>query len=241
MPCLPNLYKPLITKGYFQLYPLFLYIIYNKLFLLVVLTLFYLDNFELSKDKLIRYLQIFSPLLGVLLLILIYNDFLSGYSFWNSIGEIKIPKESAKHIEEGAKHIEEGAKHIGKGMSDAAWNIGLGITSGITAATVGKAIAKTSLPPMQKVGAIVVSTAIANASYVGSSAIRSMHSQVPNNNSSGVSNVVNKFVESTDNSPLKDLIFSIDVLNYCSLSLLIILFSIIMFKFFININFRFHK
>ena len=60
------------------------------------------------------------------------------------------------------------------------------------------------------------------------------NSTVQSNSSKGSSDVVSKLVDSSNNSDLANLILSIDMITYACLSLIIILFMLILFKFYLN-------
>lgn len=192
-------------------------------------------------------MQIFSPLLFILLLILSFYDIASNL---NSVLFAIDPKKST-NVSIGAQ-VEIGqdaAKEISKGIGDLGTNIGLAGSIGAVTAGVAKVVAKSTLPPVQKAGLVMLSSAIGAGLHLGTNAIKIMNrkkstkyegSSFTNTSTSeesivnNVSENINKFIDDSINSPLKDLILSIDIINYACLSLIIILFMIILFKFYFN-------
>lgn len=218
--------------------------------------LFYLDDFKLSTNKYIKLLQILSPLFLVLLLILSYYDLISHF---NSFVFATDPSNNPSNpninpnVSIGAK-VEIGqdaAKEISQGISTLGRNIGMAGTVGAVAAASAKVLSKATIPPVQKVGIVLTSAAVGAGIYVGGTALNTFTNyNSSNSNGSGststntttsvdstasnVSDIVNKLMDDSINSPLKDLIFSIDIINYACLSLIIILFMIISFKYYLN-------
>ncbi len=93
------------------------------------ITMFYLDDFGLSKNKYIRLTQILSPLFFVLLIILFYYQ--SIYSF-NNILYVDDPIKNNPNISIGAK-VEIGkdaATELSKGTSNLGSKVGLAVTIG---------------------------------------------------------------------------------------------------------------
>lgn len=119
-------------------------------------------------------------------------------------------------------------------------NIGIAGTVAGVAGAVGKAIAKSSLPPVQK-AAIVIGASIAGGTiHVGTSVINRVvntpYSTITPPTTTNLPNGVNKLVADSDNgySDLMLLILSIDTLTCVCLSLILILFMMILFKFYLN-------
>lgn len=197
------------------------------------ITLLYLDDFNLSNNKYIKISQIISPLLIILLLILIYYESISNV---NNLIFVDNPNKNP-NISIGAKvEVSKEAGHeISKGISNIGYNIGLaGTISAVTAATA-KVVGKSSLPPVQKAGIVIAGAAAGGAIHVASSAINKLNSNknIPDSSTESIT-TVNKFIADSANTPLNDLIFGIEILNYACLSLIIYLFFIILFKFFLN-------
>jgi hypothetical protein len=124
-------------------------------------------------------------------------------------------------------------------------NIGVaGTVAGVSGA-VGKAIAKSSLPPLQKAGIVVGAGIAGGAIHVGTSVINRVvntpyyTTTPPTSTPSTTSNLpdgVNKLMDDSwgGYSDLKLLILSIDTLTCVCLSLFIILFMMILFKFYLD-------
>lgn len=215
---------------------------------------YYLDDFKLSDNPIIRYSQIISPLIIIGLFIYIYFNILELFNI--DVSYISDDKNnSSSSLLEGDKvslnaNIEigkEAGKEISKGISSLGSQIGLGATVAGVSAAVSKGIASSSLPPFQKAAIIVGSAMAGGAIHVGASAINRKNNIINSPNfeskSSSIGDNINKFIDgssSIDHSPIKDLILSIEILNKVSLCLAFILCLQILFKFFLdekNINF----
>jgi hypothetical protein len=142
----------------------------------------------------------------------------------------------------------EAAKHIGQGINTIGSQIGLaGTITGVSTA-VAKGITKSFMPPLQKAAIIVASGLIIG---LGHSIISNVNRKniweenssnvstgiINNNNNNNINSNINKFVDdNVISSPLENLLFDIEALNYICLSLVIILIIQIGFKFFFPQN-----
>lgn len=249
--CLNNIIQSNILGSIFELMVLFgsfvkLYLpfIYSFLFTLSF-TLFYLDDWKLSKNNILKYIQIFTFLsIPAIIMFLFYNITLymdiicmvkEGNSDVDLHGHISVDKEAGKAL--------------GQGLNTIGSQIGLGATVAGVSGAVGKAIIKSPVPPIQKAAIIVGAGVAGGVIHVGASAINRAlskgYSTNPNTsiNSNNVNNLndnISKFLsDSSDNySDLMILILSIDALTSVCLSLVIIMFIMILFKFFLNENIK---
>ena len=201
-------------------------------------TLFYLDHFKLSQNKFIRYLQILTPIWIILGIITLF--YLNTYTFDNNgVLFLNGDKNTSNTVNIG------GNLEVNKDAAEAlARNVGFaGTTAGIAGA-VGKAISKSSLPPVQKAG-IVIASGIAGAGVhlIGSNINKVISSNTTNGSSSTstsstktdlVSKLMDDSGSSPQNSELMNVILGIDMITYACLSLIIILFIIVLFKFYLN-------
>lgn len=202
--------------------------------LFVNFTLFYMDDFKLSENKYIRLFQILTP---VWLLLFVYTLF---YLDILSYNHGALPLDGNKNTNNtvnigGSIEMDrDAAEVIGR-------NIGIaGTVAGVSGA-VGKAIAKSSMPPLQKAGIIVGAGIAGGAIHVGTSVVNRVvntpdytkTSHATTNFSGGI----NKLMPDSGDSGYTDLmllILSIDTLTSVCLGLIIILFIMILFKFFFN-------
>lgn len=205
------------------------------------LTIFYLDDFCLSKNRWIKYGQIIIFVLSILLFIRLIYDGLN-YLIYKSIINIK-PEDNTDITLKGKVVIsKEAGEEIAKGFSNLGSNIGLGATVGATSASVAKVIAKSSIPPVQKTGLIIASAALGGAIHAGVTAINSQTTAVQKlkestvkSSESPISKDINKFIDAGNNdSPLDILLNSISLINTICICLTIILFVQISFKFFMS-------
>jgi hypothetical protein len=159
-------------------------------------------------------------------------DYIKDDSDINVHGHVTLDKEAAKHISNGLNTI---GSQIGLGASI----VGIG-------SAVGKVIAKSSMPPLQKAGIIIGSGLITGFGHSIISNINrnSVTEEYIKNNTNIVDNHVNnvnsnisKLVDDTiSSSPLENLLFDIEGISYTCLSLVIILAIQILFKFYMKEN-----
>lgn len=196
--------------------------------------LFYMDDFKLSSNRFIRTLQILTPIwLLVLVLILFYLEI---WTFTDGALFLDGDKNTNNTVNIGGsiEMSRSAAEVIGR-------NIGIaGTVAGVSGA-VGKAIAKSSMPPLQKAGIIIGAGLAGGAIHVGTTAVNravNAPSNTPSTNfpPSDISNI-NKLIPDPDGSGYSDLmllLLSIDTLTSVCLSLVLILFMMILFKFYLK-------
>ena len=219
-------------------------VIINLLLLLFIISfiLFYLDNFKLSKTHFIKYFQIFSfiNLLFMFILFLSNNINLADMIYYandkdiNLHGYVTLDKEAAKHI--------------GQGLNTIGSNIGLGAAMVGISTAVGKTITKSSMPPLQKAGFIVGSglaeglghsmISTLNRNQILSENINTSASAACNTTSTAnnLNSNISKFLDNSQSSPLQDLLFQFEAMNYVCLTLIYILIIQLVFKLYINDN-----
>jgi len=139
----------------------------------------------------------------------------------NLHGHIKVDKEARKAISQGLQTIGS--------------NLGLGATMAGVAAAVGKTIAKTGMPPLQKAGVVVGSNvifglansriSIMNKNMINDTDLNTSSSSVIDNNSN-----VSKFLSDSISSPLQDLLVNFEMTNYVCLGLIYIIIIQLLFK-----------
>lgn len=224
---------------------LYLPFIYSSLFTMS-LVLFYLDDFKLSKFYILRCIQLFSFICIPL------HIFYCTYTLYNMIDVIEYIKNSNDINLHGHVVINEGAgKAISQGLNTIGTQIGLGASIVGIGAAVAKGIAKSSMPPLQKAGVIVASGLITGfghsiISNINRNNVREEYLQ--NNITKDYVNTVNNHIDNINistsklmndtisSSPLENLLFDIEGINYTCLWLVIILVIQITFKFYFNDN-----
>lgn len=239
-PLQSNIFASLVSPIF-----LFSYFILSSLFTFSFVLLF-LDDFKLSKNNFIKYIQIFS-FVGIPLCLI--------YSLYNIVSIIDIvsyvndtDNNTNPDIDFNATvSIGKDAAELAKGMQTIGSQIGLGASIVGIGTAVGKGITKSAMPPLQKAGIIVGSSLITG---LGHSVISNVNrnkvlqdiiSTKSTSTTSSTNDVLNKFIDNTTpSSPLENLLFNIEALNYTCLSLVIILIIQILFKFYlkdsINLN-----
>ena len=131
---------------------------------------------------------------------------------------------------------------IGKGLNTIGSNRGLGATIAVVGTAVSKGIAKSFMPPLQKAGVIVGSGLVAglghsmlttsNRNKVLSGSVN-ISTTLSTTISADINSNVSKFLDDIlTSSPLQDLLFYLESMNYVCLSLIFILAIQILFKFF---------
>jgi len=171
---------------------------------------FWFDDYKLSNNKYIKYMQIFSFTFIPLYVIYCIADIdilSSAYAEDNDPSNDR-NKELAKNFKDkvdkkdinlhGHVSIDKDAgESIGKGISTVGSNIGLSASIGGMAAAVGKGVSKSSLPPMQKAGLVIGAGIVGGAAHTTLSSInrnRALDDYVrtnyskSSNNSSGPTN-----------------------------------------------------
>jgi len=141
----------------------------------------------------------------------------------------------------------EAGEAIAQGMNTIGSNIGLGATIAKIGTAVGKTIAKSSVPPIQKAGIIVGASMIAGLFHSKITTFnrnKVMYEYFKNkevstyNNSSNINNsTVSKFVDdSFTSSPLEDLLLNLEMTSYVCISMVILLAIQLFFKLHIKDN-----
>ncbi len=218
----------------------FLYFILSSSFTFSFV-LFYLDDFKLSKNNLIKYIQIISFISIPLYLI---------YSLYNIVSMIDIVcyvndkgNNANPDIDFNATVSigKDAAAELAKGMQTVGSQIGLGASIVGIGTAVGKGIAKSAMPPLQKAGIIVGSSLITGLGHsvisnVNRNKVLHYNTSIRSTTSSNSTNdVLNNFIDNTtSSSPIENLLFDIGALNYTCLSLVIILIIQILFKFYLK-------
>jgi hypothetical protein len=129
-------------------------------------------------------------------------------------------------------------KVIGQGLNQ----IGMGITMAGIGTAVGKAVAKSSMPPLQKTGLIVGASIFGGLSNLRSNAISkntvTIENIISNNNNNSS---YNKLVDNSTISPLQESLLYGELMSYMCLSIVYILIIQLIFKLYfkdkINLNF----
>jgi len=204
---------------------------------------YYLDDFRLSRNFIVKCMQIFS------FISILFCIFISYFYITNHMDFISYAKDNDINLHGQVAIDKEGAKVIGNGLNTIGSQIGLGATIAGIGAAVGKGIAKSSMPPLQKAGVIVGSGLVAGIGHSMISAMNrnkvisdSINTSTASTVSSATvytntSNNISKLIDDTSiSSPLQDLLFYLESMNYICLSLIFILTIQILFKFYLKDN-----
>jgi hypothetical protein len=129
----------------------------------------------------------------------------------------------------------EAGKAIGRGLQTIGTQIGLGATMVGVATAVGKAMAKSGMPPLQKAGVIVGSSVLSGLAHSRFSILnRNMINETDLNTSTSIdsNSNISKFLSlsETISSPLQDLLVNFEMTNYVCLSLIYIIIIQLLFK-----------
>src|SRR5258706_5136740 len=170
------------------------------------------------------------------------------YNMYNNIDIVNFIKDDNNVNLHGHVSLDkEAGKAIGQGMQTIGSQIGLGATIAGVSSAVAKGIVKSSMPPVQKAGVILGAGLIGGLSHTKLTAmnrnsvllseagenVKNESSSYSSNLPSGVSKLVD---DSTQSSPLQDLLVNLEITNYVCVSLIIILAIQIIFKFNIKDN-----
>ena len=205
------------------------------------LTIFCLNEFKLSDNKLIKYFQIIIFILFILYIIC--SIIIIYFGYYNLFND-NILKVNSEDITIKGKIVldKEAGAEVAKGISTLGSNIGLGTCVGTMAGGVAKTIAKSPLPPVQKAGLVIGAGVIGAIIHAGATAINTQLRAEHYVNQSSVStnqNIlpkgVNKFIGSIDdNTPLEILLQCICALNSICIWLIVVLFMQVLFKIYIS-------
>ena len=220
----------------------FTYVMVNFLLFLFIInfTVIYLNDFKYSSNRLIKPLQILILFNIPLLLILLLTDI----SITDFVCFIK--DENSVNLHGHVNVTKDAATELSKGINTVGTQIGLGATMVGASTAVGKAVAKSSIPPLQKAGFIVGSGLTAglghsmittyNRAKVLSESVNTSTVSNLASSSSNVSSNVNKFLGDSQYSPLQYLLFQFEAMDYVCLSLIYLLIIQLVFKLYFKDN-----
>ena len=201
--------------------------------------LLYIDDFKLSKHRVVKLIQILSFVLIPLYAI---------YALYNisiTIDIVNYVKDSDDIHLHGHVSIEkEAGKQIGQGLNTLGSQIGLSASIVGLGTAVAKGIVKSGMPPLQKAGVIVgpgIIGGITHSSFSTFNRNKILEEAANNsvNKTDGINSTVSKLVaDNTYSSPLQDLLSNLEILSYTCISLLIILTIQITFKYYVKENIR---
>ena len=198
------------------------------------LVLLYFDDFKLSSNKYLKYLQIFS-FICIPLYIMYY---LSTFPYiWNIICSVKDSNDINLHGH--VNMTKEAATEISMGISKVGSQLGSGASIVGMAGAVGKTIAKSSLPPVQKTAIIIGSGLLGGLIHSGVSHINrasTLENMTINNNNNISDTPINKLVDDTITSPLEGLLFSIQGINAICFTFTLILVIQLFIRFHVKEN-----
>ena len=184
------------------------------------LVLLYLDDFKFSNSKLLKFIQIFSLFfIPMLFIIYILNQIDLDINIVNYIKE-----EKDINLHGHVSLDEKAAKVLGNSINSVGSNIGLGGSIAGLAMAGSKAIAKASVPPLQKIAMIGAAGALGGITHMAvSTANRARVINGSNIKASELNDSVNKFTDDKLSNPLLDMLQNIEFTSYICLSLIIIL------------------
>lgn len=184
------------------------------------LVLLYLDDFKFSNSKLLKFIQIFS-IFFIPMLYIIYTINHINLDI-NIVNNIKEEKDINLH-----GHIsldEKAAKVIGSSIKTVGSNIGLGASITGVAMAGSKAIAKASVPPLQKIAMVGAAGAFGAVTHmVVSTANRARAINESDSKPNELNDNVNKFINDNVSDPLLDMLQNIEITSSICVSLIIIL------------------
>lgn len=200
------------------------------------LVLFYLEDWKLSENIVIKTIQIFT-FISTFFIIIVFAYYITilgdivNYIKDNDTnvhfhGHVSVDKETGKAIAQG----------MNQGLSTIGSQIGLGATMVGVSTVVGKAVAKSGMPPLQKAGIIVASSVIGG---IGHSAISSMNRRsvyeenitpTTSLSNTNINSHINKLIDDSHISPLQELFFDGEIINYTCLTIVYILTIQLIFK-----------
>jgi hypothetical protein len=144
----------------------------------------------------------------------------------------------------------EAGKAIGQGMSTIGSQIGLGATMVGVSTAVGKSVTKSTLPPLQKVGFIVGSGLVAGLGHSRISTLNrsqivseDINTSTASSAASTATDIISNFIDNSQSSPLQDLFFQSEAMDYVCLGIIYLLIIQLAFKLYFknNINLKLSK
>lgn len=211
-----------------------------SLFFVFSSIILYLDSFRLSNNNIIKHIQILS---------IIYISIYIGYYFVYLINNIHIVwfiNDESVNLHGHVNVTKEAASELSKGISTLGSQWGSGATIVGVATAVGKTIAKSSVPPVQKAAIVIGDGLMGGLIHSGVTHINrgnELESIAKESNASNISNSIsngiNKFVSDSSVSPLEGLLFSIQGINSICFTLVIILAIQLYIRFYIKGEFNF--
>jgi hypothetical protein len=195
---------------------------------------FYLDDFKLSNNKFIKCIEIFS-IIGIILSFLVLV--LYSFEFAHIISYIQ--NDDNVNLHGHVNVTKEAATELSKGVSTVGSQIGSSAAIVGIAGAVGKSIAKSSIPPVQKAAVVVGGGLLGGLIHSGVTHINranaleniAKNSSVTQSSDGNISSIVNKLVDNSSISPLEGLLFSIQGINAICFMLTIILVIQLLVKF----------
>ncbi len=135
----------------------------------------------------------------------------------------------------------EAAQELSKGMSTIGSQLGLGGTMVGVGTAVGKVIAKSGMPPLQKAGIVVGGAVLSGYAHSSISSINRNNIKLENNESATNENIgsnISKFIDDSSYSPLETLLSNLEGISITCLSLISILIIQIIFKLYLKDNIK---
>ena len=181
--------------------------------------LWYLDDFKLSQIKSIKYIQIFS--LIIMPILFTYYVFTHIHLYIDITNNVD---DKDYHLHGHVSLDEKGAKAVRDSISTLGSNVGLGASITGVAMAGSKAIAKSSIPPFQKIGMVAAAGGLGALTHMtASTANRASAINESEIRTSSLNENVNKLVNDNMSDPLLDMLRNIELTSYICIGLIIIL------------------
>lgn len=203
-----------------------------------------MDGWSLSSNYKIRQFQIFSLYFVIIITILIIAS--QFYHIYLSPLYINDNQDKGVNLHGHVNATEAAAAELSKGISTVGANIGLGRTMVGVGTAVGKTIAKSNMPPLQKVGIVLGGSIMGGVAHsiisknarkdVVSSAIENKDQHNDASPISDLSKDGSKFLDNNDYTPLEGILSDIQTASITCLSLIIILIIQLVYKLHIKDN-----
>ena len=227
-------YSPKWYELIFNLLLFFIYVIFlfSPLFSFILL---YLDNFNLSNIRVIKYIQMFSFIvIPIIFFLFIYSNLnYSDVIFW--IDENKNNGNNI-HLHGHVSLSEQVGRVIGQSIGNLGSNVGLAGTVGAFSYAVSQGIVKSSLPPLQKAGVIIAGGIIGAGVHTTASYFNRGLVGTSRGSNVNINNDVNKFLPDSEFSPLQGILWWTEIIDYACLSVMYILIIQLVFKFYFKDN-----
>jgi hypothetical protein len=203
---------------------------FSHLIFIINLTIIYLNNFNLcniSWGKCIQLLLLIN--MFIVFYVISINNIECAHvvsCIDNNNKDIHVPYRGYAPVDK------ETTRQIGHGISNVGANIGLAGTVGAVTAGMSGVISKSSVPSLQKVGAVAFGAVLGGGIHIPATHFKGLSeaNNANNANNNLPNDSVSEFMSDIDLSPLEGVLWVLDILHQACIGLVYILMMQLVFK-----------